>query len=179
MEHIAEEAPEGVAEDAVAQVIRQWRHVHPDLDTAPIAVIGRLTRCVLLLQQAGDAPLREYGLTRPEFDLLAALRRLDRELTPGRIARETFASGAAVTKRLRVLEERGLVSRRPDDRDRRVFHLALTEQGRTLTDRLLPRQLRYERDLLAAIGADRQRELGDLLGELLLLLEGRLRARQL
>ncbi|XVQ88451.1 MarR family transcriptional regulator [Microbispora siamensis] len=96
-----------------------------------------------------------------------------------RFARETFASGAAVTKRLRALEERGLVSRRPDDRDRRVSHLALTEQGRALTDRLLPRQLRYDSDLLAAMGADRRRELGDLLGELLLLLEGRLGARQL
>lgn len=179
MEDIAEEAPESVAEDVVAQVIRQWRRVHPELDTAPIAVIGRLTRCVLLLQQAGDAPLREYGLTRPEFDVLAALRRLDRELTPGQIAKETFASGAAVTKRLRALEERGLVSRRPDDRDRRVSHLALTDEGRALTDRLLPRQLHYESDLLAAMGGDRRRELGDLLGELLLLLEGRLGARQL
>ncbi|WP_240809380.1 hypothetical protein [Microbispora catharanthi] len=51
------------------------------------------------------------------------------------------------------------MSRRPDDRDRRVSHLTLTDEGRALTDR--------------------RRELGDLLGELLLLLEGRLGARQL
>ena len=127
-----------VAEDIVAGVMRQWQQVLPGLDTAPMAVIGRLNRCSALLQQAADAPLRREGLSRPEFDVLGTLRRMDRELTPGRIARDTFASGAAVTKRLRQLESRGLVARRLDDRDRRVSHLSLTEEGLALLDRLFP-----------------------------------------
>ncbi|WP_328332843.1 MULTISPECIES: MarR family winged helix-turn-helix transcriptional regulator [unclassified Streptomyces] len=163
-----------MAEDIVAGVIRQWEQVLPGLDTGPMAVIGRLNRCSALLQQAADAPLRREGLSRPEFDVLGTLRRVDRELTPGRIARETFASGAAVTKRVRQLEERGLVSRRPDDRDRRVSHLSLTEEGRTLLDRLLPVQLRYEAALLDGIDAQGRAELSDALSELLVLLEGRL-----
>ncbi|WP_327294524.1 MULTISPECIES: MarR family transcriptional regulator [unclassified Streptomyces] len=163
-----------MAEDIVAGVIRQWEQVLPGLDTGPMAVIGRLNRCSALLQQAADAPLRREGLSRPEFDVLGTLRRVDRELTPGRIARETFASGAAVTKRVRQLEERGLVARRPDDRDRRVSHLSLTEEGRTLLDRLLPVQLRYEAALLDGIDARGRDELSDSLSELLVLLEGRL-----
>ncbi|MFF4222387.1 MarR family winged helix-turn-helix transcriptional regulator [Streptomyces sp. L500] len=162
------------AEDIVARVLRQWQRVHPGLDTAPMAVIGRLNRCAALLQQATDAPLVREGLTRAEFDILGTLRRTGRELTPGQIARETFASGAAVTKRLRVLEERGLVARRPDDRDRRVAHLSLTDSGRELIDVLIPRQLEYEQALLAGLGKDRQDELADTLAELLVLLEGRL-----
>ncbi|MCC3777606.1 MULTISPECIES: MarR family winged helix-turn-helix transcriptional regulator [Streptomyces] len=162
------------AEDIVARVLRQWQQVHPGLDTAPMAVIGRLNRCAALLQQATDAPLVREGLTRAEFDILGTLRRTGRELTPGQIARETFASGAAVTKRLRVLEERGLVARRPDDRDRRVAHLSLTDSGRELIDVLIPRQLEYEQALLAGLGKDRQDELADTLAELLVLLEGRL-----
>ena len=102
-----------MTEDIVAGVLRQWQQVHPGLDTGPMAVIGRLNRCSALLQQAADAPLRKAGLTRPEFDILGTLRRMDRELTPGRVARETFASGAAVTKRVRQLEERGLISAAP------------------------------------------------------------------
>ncbi|WP_046495265.1 MarR family winged helix-turn-helix transcriptional regulator [Streptomyces odonnellii] len=163
-----------MAEDVVAGVIRQWEQVLPGLELAPIAVIGRLNRCFALLQQAADAPLRREGLTRPEFDILGALRRTDRELTPGRIARETFASGAAVTKRLRQLEGRGLLTRRLDERDRRVAHLSLTADGRTLLDRLLPEQLRYEAALLEGLGARSQAQLADGLGELLVLLEGRL-----
>ncbi|MEW2359326.1 MarR family transcriptional regulator [Spirillospora sp. NPDC029432] len=161
-------------EDIVAEVLRQWQRLHPDLDTTPMAVIGRLTRCTALLQQAADAPLIGAGLVRAEFDALAALRRLGPGVTPTRLARETFASGAAVTKRLRELERRGLVERRTDDRDRRVQHLALTEEGRALMDRLLPEQVAYEASLLSGLGAARQRELAGILGELLVVLEGRL-----
>ncbi|MEU8249586.1 MarR family transcriptional regulator [Nonomuraea sp. NPDC048916] len=161
-------------EDAVAIALRQWRQVLPDTDLDAIAVIGRLNRCAALLQQVAEAPLGRAGVSRPEFDLLCALLRVGGELTPGRLARETFASGAAVTKRIKRLEVAGMVERRVDDRDRRVTHLSLTGPGRELVMRLLPEQLEYENALLAGLSADRERELADLLGELLLVLEGRL-----
>lgn len=165
-------------EDAVATVLRQWQRVLPGVDLAPIAVIGRVGRCAALVQQVSGAPLGRADLTRPEFDILCALRRSGGELTPGLLARETFASGAATTKRLRRLEERGLVSRRTDSRDRRVSHLSLTEQGRQFVDRTLPDQLGYERTLLDGLPAEHQEALAALLAELLLLLEGRLAGRR-
>ncbi|GAA3799338.1 MarR family winged helix-turn-helix transcriptional regulator [Streptomyces phyllanthi] len=160
--------------DTVAKVVRQWRTVHPDLDTAPMEIIGRVNRCAALLQQAEDAPLRRAGLTRPEFDVLGTLRRTGHELTPSDIARETFSSGAAVTKRLKLLTERGLVERRGDTRDRRVAHVRLTDAGRDLVDAILPEQLAYETAVLSGVGTERQRELAAALGELLIQLEGRL-----
>ncbi|GAB2971731.1 MarR family transcriptional regulator [Streptomyces pseudoechinosporeus] len=162
------------AGDTVGAVVRQWRTVHPDLDTGPIEIIGRINRCAALLQQAEDAPLRHAGLTRPEFELLAALRRTGRELTPGELARETFSSGAAVTKRLKQLTARGLVERRGDSRDRRVAHLRLTDAGRELVDEIVPEQLAYETAVLSGLGTATQGELSSLLGELLVQLEARL-----
>lgn len=162
--------------DTVAAVVRQWQTVRPDLDTGPMEIIGRVNRCAALLQQAEDAPLRGVGLSRPEFDLLGALRRTGHELTPGELARETFSSGAAVTKRLKQLTERGLVERRGDTRDRRVAHLRLTEAGRDLVDGVLPEQLAYESAVLSALDDGSQGELADLLGELLSRLEGHMRA---
>ncbi|MEU9736815.1 MarR family transcriptional regulator [Streptomyces sp. NPDC048002] len=163
-------------DDTVAAVVRQWRAVHPDLDTGPMEIIGRVNRCAALLQQAEDAPLRRAGLSRPEFDLLGALRRTGHELTPGELARETFSSGAAVTKRLKQLTERGLVERRGDDRDRRVTHVRLTDTGRALVDGILPEQLAYETTVLADLDTAGQGQLAALLGELLVRLEGRLGA---
>ena len=160
--------------DTVSSVVEQWRAVHPDVDTGPMEIIGRINRCAALLQQAEDAPLRYAGLTRPEFDLLGTLRRTGRELTPGDLARETFSSGAAVTKRLKQLEGRGLVARRGDTRDRRVSHLSLTEEGRALVDEILPQQLAYEAGVLSGLEGVRGGELSVLLGELLAQLEGRL-----
>ncbi|MFF1832661.1 MarR family winged helix-turn-helix transcriptional regulator [Streptomyces sp. NPDC058231] len=163
-----------MTDDIVASVVRQWQAVNPELDTGPMELIGRINRCAALLQQAEDAPLRSAGLTRAEFDLLGAVRRTDRELTPGELARETFSSGAAVTKRLRVLQERGLVDRRSDARDRRVAHVRLTEEGRALVDRLLPRQLAYERTVLSGLDERTRGRLSSQLSELLVQLEGRL-----
>ncbi|MGP4048236.1 MarR family winged helix-turn-helix transcriptional regulator [Streptomyces sp. 2A115] len=162
--------------DTLAAVVRQWQAVHPDLDTGPMEIIGRINRCAALLQQAEDAPLRHAGLTRPEFDLLGALRRTGLELTPGELARETFSSGAAVTKRLKRLTERGLVERRGDTRDRRVAHVRLTDAGRDLVDGILPEQLSYETTVLSGLASGGQRELASLLSELLVQLEGRLGA---
>ncbi|MFD7439570.1 MarR family winged helix-turn-helix transcriptional regulator [Streptomyces sp. NPDC059861] len=162
--------------DTVAAVVHQWQTVHPDLDTGPMEIIGRVNRCAALLQQAEDAPLRRAGLSRPEFDLLAALRRTGHELTPSELARETFSSGAAVTKRLKQLTERALVERRGDDRDRRVAHVRLTDAGRDLVDAVLPEQLAYEGAVLSGLDAPQQGELAALLRELLGQLEGRLGA---
>ncbi|WP_335971476.1 MULTISPECIES: MarR family winged helix-turn-helix transcriptional regulator [Streptomycetaceae] len=164
----------GPAGDTVAAVVRQWQTVRPDLDTAPMEVIGRINRCAALLQHAEDAPMRRAGLTRPEFDLLSALRRTGRELTPSELARETFASGAAVTKRLKVLGERGWVDRRSDTRDRRVARVRLTRSGRELIDSVMPDQLRYETAALSGLADGDQRQVAALLGELLVQLEGRL-----
>ncbi|MFD3976326.1 MarR family winged helix-turn-helix transcriptional regulator [Streptomyces cyaneofuscatus] len=163
-----------MTDDIVALVVRQWQAVDPELDTGPMEIIGRINRCAALLQQAEDAPLRSAGLTRPEFDLLGAVRRTARELTPGELARETFSSGAAVTKRLRALQERGLVDRRGDERDRRVAHVRLTDEGRALVDRLLPQQLAYERAVLSGLDDGSRDELGSRLAELLVQLEGRI-----
>ncbi|MGW0167603.1 MarR family winged helix-turn-helix transcriptional regulator [Streptomyces sp. NPDC003343] len=164
----------GQGDDIVAAVVRQWHLVRPDIDTGPMEIIGRINRCAALLQQAEDAPLRRAGLTRPEFDVLGTLRRTGHELTPGELARETFSSGAAVTKRLKQLTERGLVERRGDDRDRRVAHVRLTDAGRDLVDEVLPEQLSYERTVLSGLDDGGQRTLAALLGELLVQLEGRL-----
>ncbi|MFE3903933.1 MarR family winged helix-turn-helix transcriptional regulator [Streptomyces sp. NPDC059153] len=163
-----------MTDDIVASVVRQWQAVNPELDTGPMELIGRINRCAALLQQAEDAPLRAAGLTRAEFDMLGAVRRTDRELTPGELARETFSSGAAVTKRLRVLQDRGLVDRRSDARDRRVAHVRLTEEGRDLVDRLLPRQLAYERMVLSGLDEQSRTRLSTQLSELLVQLEGRI-----
>jgi DNA-binding MarR family transcriptional regulator len=161
-------------DDSVTAVVRQWHAVHPGLATDPMELIGRINRCAALLQQAEDAPLRLAGLSRSEFDLLGALRRTGRALTPSDLARETFSSGAAVTKRVRQLAERGLLVRRGDERDRRVIRVDLTDAGRDLVDGVLPGQLSYEAAALSGLAPGEQSDLTALLSTLLSQLEGRL-----
>ncbi|WP_221586136.1 MarR family winged helix-turn-helix transcriptional regulator [Microbacterium sp. G2-8] len=158
--------------DAVDRVVAQWRDVAPDLDASPIEIIGRVSRLAAIFTEASDA-LEDAGLTRHEYEMLSALRRTPHPLTAGDLARETSASGAAVTQRLRLLASHGLIERRTDAQDARVARIHLTDRGRELLSRVMPQQLAHERALLEVLPADDLRRLADLLSTLLAGLDGR------
>ena len=63
-----------------------------------------------------------------------------------------------------LLEDKGLIERRPNGEDRRVWMLRCTIRGRTLRERLVPRARASQQRLLSALSpADRERFI-DLLG---------------
>jgi len=64
---------------------------------------------------------------------------------------------------LAELGERGLISRRPSDTDRRAQLVALTPSGRKLATRLLELHDRLEADLLRSLGAKEGKQLLELL----------------
>jgi DNA-binding MarR family transcriptional regulator len=66
-------------------------------------------------------------------------------------------SRAAISKTLTRLETRGLVRREPSPNDRRAALIRLTPEGEAIVDKLFPRQLAREAELLDALGEDRER----------------------
>ncbi|QAY61560.1 MarR family transcriptional regulator [Microbacterium protaetiae] len=154
-------------EDMVDRIRADWAQMRPELDTAPIAVMGRILLAARLAQERSDAAMTAAGLTRAEFDLLSQLRRSLLPLRPGDLTRGIVGSPAATTKRLHRLGELGLVQRTADPLDGRAARVSLTEKGRQLIDDLLPRQLADEAELLAALTPQQQAQLGALLRVLL------------
>ena len=147
----------------------QWRRERPDLDPTSMAVFARLSRAHAHATTAIDATLAPFDLNRGEFDVLASLRRAGDPyaLTAGGLAGAVVLSPSAMTNRLRRLEARGLVSRRPDPRNGRVVIVTLTPSGRLLLDRavgahtanldrlladLTPREVTALSDALARLG---------------------------
>ncbi|PRY11125.1 MarR family winged helix-turn-helix transcriptional regulator [Kineococcus rhizosphaerae] len=153
--------------DPIDAARAEWAHIHPDLDSAPMAVAGRLRLVAAALARATDPVVKAEGLTRPEFDVLSAVRRSGTPLTPTGIAAATLASGAATTKRLDHLTAVGHLERTPDERDGRVTRLSLTATGTELVDRLLPRILEAEGAFAAALGPHQQQQLAQSLRVLL------------
>lgn len=143
--------------DQVDEVQADWARIHPGLDTTPMGIAGHFRLAAAALARAAEVPVREEGLTRAEFDVLSAVRRSTGPLTPTGIAAATLASGAATTKRLDHLTTHGYLERGPDARDGRVSRLRITDAGRELVDRLLPRVLAAEGGF-AAVLADEDRE---------------------
>lgn len=137
--------------DQVDDVQTEWLRIHPDVDTTSMGIGGRFRLAAAALARAGEAPVREEGLTRAEFDVLSAVRRSQGPLTPTGIASATLASGAATTKRLDHLTTHGYLERTPDARDGRVSRLSITPTGQELVDRVLPRVLAAEREFAAAL----------------------------
>jgi len=149
-------------------VLDQWRVELPKLDRAPMAVVGRISRLAQLLQDAVEPVFASYGLNGGEFDVLAALRRSGKpyRLTPSELSRSLLVTSGGMTKRLRALEERGLITRTGDPRDARSKQVTLSSEGVRVTEEAVSAHTANEARLLSGLSTARRTELASLLEEL-------------
>ncbi len=157
-------------EDSVDRIIQQWAKVRPDVDMAPVGILGRLSRLTRILERELQAVFSEFGLQRGEFDLLATLRRTDvagTGLTAGELADSTMVTSGAITNRLDRLVAKNLVTRRTDPNSRRTIRVALTPEGRRVIDEALVHHVANEERLLAGLGSQERTQLEGLLRTLL------------
>jgi len=154
--------------DGVDLILEQWRAERPELDPAPIGVIGRISRLARELEQRLEPVYRAHGLEPGWHDVLATLRRTGPpyQLRPTDFAGQLMLTSSGTTKRLDRLEQAGLIARAPDPEDRRGTLITLTDAGHELIDAVTEAHLDNERDLLSALSADEQRRLADLLRKL-------------
>ena len=136
--------------DHVDELVAQWRTERPDLDLAPMAVVGRLGRVATHLTRAIEAVFGEHDLGVGEFDLLAALRRSGEPfaMRPTDLAHALMLSPAGTTHRLDRLEAAQWITRQPDPTSRRSSVVQLTARGRELVDRVVTEHVANERALL-------------------------------
>ena len=155
--------------DGVDRIVEQWAVERPELDTTAMAVFGRVFRIARLAGDEMTAAYAPFGIGRPEFDVLATLRRSgpEGELSPGALASSMMLSSGGTTARLDRLERAGLVERRPDPQDRRGVLVRLTADGRRLVDDAVAAGLARQQELLGHLPAARQRQLAGLLREVL------------
>jgi DNA-binding MarR family transcriptional regulator len=161
---------DGSAQDEVDRLVAAWRRERPDLDVRPLEVLSRITRLARHLDRARRTAFAEHGLEPWEFDVLSALRRIGTpyQLSPGQLLTQTLVTSGTMTNRIDRLAAKGLVVRGPDPTDRRGVLVRLTDAGRELADAALAGLLKNERELLAALSAERLESLADLLRTLTL-----------
>lgn len=139
------------------RVQRLWAAARPELDTSPMEVIGPLKQIAALLEEALDPLYAEAPLSGAELDVCIRLRHDTNPTIARHLAEQMRHSRAAVSKTLTRLESRGLVRREPSPNDRRAALIRLTPEGEAVVDKLFPRQLAREAELLAGLGDDRSR----------------------
>jgi DNA-binding MarR family transcriptional regulator len=152
----------------------QWNIVRPDLDVAPISVIGRVSRLSRLIDRRLAENFVRFGIENWMYDVLATLYRSGppHELTAGDLVRQTMVTTGAITNRIDRLAQRGLVERASAD-DRRKVIVRLTKQGIDLVEEVAHAHLATEREILAALSPRQQAEFARLLRTTLLTLGDR------
>ena len=123
-------------QDAVDDLLEQWREERPELDVSALAITVRIEMLSKLMKSDTAKSLSRAGLKTWEYDVLSGLRRQGPpfELPTTQIAKESLMTSGAMTTRIDHLEERGLVQREPDPNDRRGVRVGLTERGMVIID---------------------------------------------
>ncbi|AKQ42662.2 transcriptional regulator marR/emrR family protein [Aurantiacibacter atlanticus] len=96
---------------------------------------------------------QRWELSIPEWRVMAVLGdagpQTQRELT-----KRTLMDKVAVNRACKVLEERSLAQRTPNEHDGRSHLLALTSEGTTMHGEIMPLALEMERQLFAGFSAE-------------------------
>lgn len=109
-----------------------------------------------------DARARTQGITRAQWRMLISLSRIDGP-TQTELADMLDVERITLCRMVDRLAEAGLVERRADPSDRRVWRLHLTEKATPLVDELSHLAIELEEDMLAPLSAQQRAQLTDLL----------------
>jgi MarR family 2-MHQ and catechol resistance regulon transcriptional repressor len=132
------DAPARRVESLAVRTLLSVARQRKGLDAPRCQVVFEHLDVALSVRSALHRTLSRYRVSDLQFGVLVALFALDPEpVMPADLADYTAVSRAAITDAVVRLESLELVTRTRDHADRRVFHLHLTEKGRTTVDEAL------------------------------------------
>ncbi len=99
-----------------------------------------------------------YGLTRPEWRLLASLGQ-NGTMTATEVGRDSAMHKTKVSRAVSALEDRRWLKRETDRDDRRIERLALTPVGAKAYAEIVPLARRFEADLLRTLAPEERQAL--------------------
>jgi DNA-binding MarR family transcriptional regulator len=109
----------------------------PIEDLSHEAVLS-VVRTATIFSQVAAGLFRRYQLTEAQFNVLFSLKYRDRDVTQADLGKRLVVTRASITSVLDKLESKGLVERQSVPGNRRIYHVALTEAGQRLVDRVEP-----------------------------------------
>ena len=125
----------------------------------------RFLRFNLLSHKKLEADLEKQGLTPPQFYVLATIGYAG-GLPFGEIGAKMMVTVSNLTGIVDRLEEKKIVLRKRDERDRRVVHVVLTDKGAKLYKSTIPLFEKSISAIFAAVDKKQQKELSALLRKL-------------
>ena len=112
---------------------------HPAFPREPATLVRLVKHVHKRLHDQGNALLKPWGISHPEYNILMMLYGTDGyTLHPRELAAAAGEKSANITRLTDQLCEKALIERRPSEQDRRKLTLTLSRRGIKLIERFLP-----------------------------------------
>lgn len=149
----------------IEEIRAQWAKQRPDLDTEPMALVGRISRLSALYGEKMGKNFASHGLNGASFDVLATLLRSGppHALSPNQLLETMMVTSGTMTNRIDQLVKEGLVARIPNPSDKRSVHVQLTDLGRQTIDAAVTDHVAVQKSLVKELSAKDQVKLSRLL----------------
>jgi DNA-binding MarR family transcriptional regulator len=127
----------------------------------------RLNRLAAEVSAAlSDEYQERYGLDIPEWRVLATLGFRNDACNAQYISRCTRTHKSTISRAVTALMTRQLVERVENEDDRREYRLRMTRKGKALYEKLIPRLLRKEQEILSCLSAQERKDFAEMLGKI-------------
>lgn len=132
----------------------------PEAVTPVTHLMVRIFRFSNLILANAARQVTAHGLTFTEFEVLVTLRGMvpPHELPPTELYGAVLISSGGLTKVLRALENKKLITRVKGEADGRSKPVRLTPKGCTLAERIMAEVLRSDRQLISRVLSDAEVE---------------------
>jgi MarR family multiple antibiotic resistance transcriptional regulator len=141
---------------------------HFSQDTQQSTIMGMLIgRTNTLKDRLLDQQLLPYGITSSQFKVLIIVAQFAAD-TPAELCRHLSLDSGSMTRMLDRLEQKQLIVRTRSATDRRQVQLALTAEGKAITDRLPQIGADAMNTLLSVLDAEEVASLERILTKVLL-----------
>ncbi|MFC6761049.1 MarR family winged helix-turn-helix transcriptional regulator [Sulfitobacter porphyrae] len=149
----------------IDKIKAQWSRQRPDLDTEPMALIGRITRLSAHLSEEMGKTFARHGLNGPSFDMLATLLRSGppHALSPNQLLETMMVTSGTMTNRIDQLEKDDLVTRVRNPDDKRSVLVQLTGKGQKIIDAAVTDHVETQKKLVAGLSGEERGNLNALL----------------
>ncbi|HEY0122866.1 MAG TPA: MarR family transcriptional regulator [Rhizobium sp.] len=155
--------------DRIDKILAQWHRERPDLDVAPMGLIGRIGNLAHHLSREMGKTFAQFELNGANFDVLATLRRSGApySLSPNDLIATMMVTSGTMTNRIDQLEKAGLVVRSPNPDDGRGFLVSLTEKGFALINTAVAAHVETQARLVSSLSEEEKTVLDTLLSKYL------------
>lgn len=130
----------------------------------PATCLGfHVRRASRIMAQQYDAAFRPVGLAQTQFTLLVAIHLLE-PVPITQLAQDLLTDQTTITRNIKLLERRGLVTSHPGE-DRRIKLSSLTVEGQAVLEQALPLWEQAQSELRQHFGEQKWQALLSLLSE--------------